>query len=133
MSFWHSPHESCSTACSCKPFRVMPQAVPQADTACQFPDPCPACVPRWDADLAGFLKALVKYWGKRLVSERSPGDPSASQGALAEGRAQLTDSMNQQLADVVIQLASRAQYAKVGTLWIEAACTVRSEHHADNA
>ena len=72
-----------------------------------------AALCRWDVHLAGFLKALVKYWGKRLVFERSPADPSAHQAAPAQGRPALTEAMNQQLADIVIQLASRAQYAKV--------------------
>lgn len=88
---------------------------------------------RWTGSLASFLDHIYRHFGKRVVSEESPSsyedtsdDESEDEGmeldspAVANGtngghkrRAKLSAETQQRVAQLIVKLASRAQYAKV--------------------
>ena len=79
---------------------------------------------RWDKPLAALLNSLTKHLGKRLAAERSPRDAQdvadddgedGDDGA-AGGRA-LDEAALRRVAGVLVRLAGRAQYSKVGGIW----------------
>lgn len=78
----------------------------------------------WTGTLGLFLDRLVKHFNKRLFLEQSPkgGDidepqeppPKQGETAVTQARRPLQDAQLERIAKVILQLASKAQYSKVG-------------------
>ena len=81
---------------------------------------------RWDKALASLLNAVTKHLGKRLSFEQSPRDAQEQQellGSRADGPAEsatggarqaLDEATQRRVVGMVVRLAGRAQYSKVG-------------------
>lgn len=84
---------------------------------------------RWTSTLALFLERLTRHLAKRAVLEQSPGgnpergssddeevhvpEPSGTGRPVVAARAPLTEATQRRVALAIVQLATKAQYAKV--------------------
>lgn len=78
---------------------------------------------RWNKYLAKFVNSLCKHLNKRLAKEATAyphphpgsGTPNGDRGQ--QSRQQLSTATQRCLARVILRMADKAQYSKVGSHW----------------